>query len=86
LSGGGETVGHNKERLGNMKSTKTNKAKTIITTIVGVPAGLIMISETDNITGVWLQLGAVVAVFGLMAWHGLLKREHYDADGYVIER
>lgn len=45
-----------------------------------------MISETDNITGVWLQLGAVVAVFGLMAWHGLLKREHYDADGYVIER
>lgn len=62
-----------------------NRAKTVITGIVGVPAVLILLSEVEDLRLIWVQLLAIAIVLALVAWWGLLRRTKYDSNGFAIE-
>lgn len=66
-----------------MGKAKINTKK-IITTVVGVPATLVVMSELTDLNLWWLHATALIAIFGLMGWWGLLKPTKYDKDGYAV--
>jgi predicted ABC-type sugar transport system permease subunit len=68
----------------NMKPKQT--AKKVITWVIGTPAALLLCGELQDLSYWWVQAVAVIAVLGLMAWWGLLKRTTYDEHGYAVER
>lgn len=85
--GGGKNAPNQKETPKGKKGYKgMNKAKKVITSIVGLPAVLILLSEVEDLRLIWVQVVAVVIIFALMAWWGLLKRTKYDSNGFAIER
>jgi hypothetical protein len=85
--GSGKNAPNQKETPKGKKGYKgMNKAKKVITGIVGLPAVLTLLSEVEDLSLMWVQVVAVVIIFALMAWWGLLKRTKYDSNGYAIER
>ena len=65
----------------NNRKNKQIKVKNAITTILAVPAVILLVGENSLL---WTNLLGAGILLAVMAGHGLLQRERYDENGWSL--
>ena len=52
-----------------------NKLKKIVSWTIGVPAGLLAVSEYEDLRFWWVPFLAMGVAIAILAWNGLFKKE-----------
>lgn len=65
-----------------MKATKTNAIKKIISWAIGLPCGLIAVSEVEDLNLWWIQFVAIGLLALILFWNGAFEKDSRELTFY----
>ena len=58
-----------------MKANKTNTIKKIVSWAIGLPCGLIAVSEVEDLSLWWIQFAAIGILALILFWNGAFEKD-----------